>query len=383
MSDGVTENKSIIMVAGEASGDRHGAKLVKALRRVNQSVSFRGIGGSAMREAGVRIDIDAVKLSVVGITEVFSRLPTIFAALRSMKKLLRTTRPGLLILIDYPEFNLKLAQAAKRLGIPVLYYISPQIWAWRPGRVKRIARCVDHMAVILPFEEDFYRGHRIKATFVGHPLLDDPLESSRPERQSDHRPKDDMVIGLLPGSRAIEIKRHLPVMLEAAAGLQQRHPGLRFRLSQSPNLEQELFDQLFNQSTKPENLSPDSRSVETLLADCDLAVAVSGTVTLQAALCGVPMIVIYRVSTLSYWIGRALIRVPYIGLVNLVAGRQLAPELIQNDVSAARIIHAVEKMMCEPTGLQEKRRQLVELRHRLGSSGASARVADIALSMLK
>ena len=172
-------------------------------------------------------------------------------------------------------------------------------------------------------------------------------------------------------------------MLEAAAGLQQRHPGLRFRLSQSPNLEQELFDQLLSQSIKPENLSPDSRNVETLLAACDLAVAVSGTVTLQAALCGVPMIVIYRVSTLSYWIGRALIRVPYIGLVNLVAGRQLAPELIQNDVSAARIIHEVEKMMSEPARLQQKRRQLVELRHRLGSSGASARVADIALSMLK
>ena len=383
MPEGKTENKSIVIVAGEASGDQHGAKLVRALLHTGRSLSFRGVGGSAMREAGVHIDIDAAQLSVVGITEVFSRLPVILAALRSMKKLLRTWRPALLILIDYPEFNLKLAAAAKRLGIPVLYYISPQIWAWRPGRVKRIAKCVDHMAVILPFEEEFYRRHGVNATFVGHPLLDDPSAFVEPEHLRGHQDTDALVVGLLPGSRAVEIRRHLPAMLEAAAGLQLRHPNLRFKLSRASNLEKELFDQLLSQSIKPERLAAESGRIEPLLSSCDLAVAVSGTVTLQAALSGVPMIVIYRVSTLSYWIGRALISVPYIGLVNLVAGRQLAPELIQNEVSATRIIHEVEKMMSDPAALLENRRQLTDLRHRLGSSGASVRVADIALSMLK
>ena len=382
MEDAADE-KSIVIVAGEASGDQHGAKLVRALLRTGRSLSFRGVGGSAMREAGVSIDIDAAELSVVGITEVFSRLPAILAALRSMKKLLQTWRPALLVLIDYPEFNLKLAATAKRLGIPVLYYISPQIWAWRPGRVKRIARCVDHMAVILPFEEEFYRGHGVNATFVGHPLLDDPSEFTGSENERDHQDPDAMVIGLLPGSRAIEIRRHLPVMLEAAAGLQPRHPNLRFKLSRAANLKKELFDQILSQFIIPEHLSVEIGSIEPLLSSCDLVVAVSGTVTLQAALCGAPMIVIYRVSTLSYLIGRALIRVPCIGLVNLVAGRQVAPELIQNEVSAPRIIHEVEKMTADPAALLEKRRQLTDLRHRLGSSGASARVADIALSMLE
>jgi lipid-A-disaccharide synthase len=383
MTQDRTGNKCVVIVAGEASGDRHGAKLVRAMLAADPSLSFRGIGGPAMRNSGVRTDFDAARLAVVGITEVLSRLPAIVAALRLVKNLLRRLKPSLLVLIDFPEFNLKIAAAAKRFGIPVLYYISPQIWAWRPGRVKRIARCVDRMAVILPFEEAFYRQHRVNATFVGHPLLDDPSASAQNGSPDRRTAGADRLIALLPGSRAVEIKRHLPPMLGAASILQRRQPELHFRLSRAAGLDEEMFNRLLERSPTPRNLSIEDGGMAQLLAACDLAVAVSGTVTLQSALHGVPMIVIYRVSRLSYWIGRALIRVPYIGLVNLVAGRQLAPELIQNDVSASRIAGEVEKLLSDPAALLENRRQLIRLGRLLGGGGASARVADIAISMLE
>jgi lipid-A-disaccharide synthase len=378
---GGTGNKSIVIVAGETSGDQHGAKLVQAMHAVDRKLSFFGVGGPAMRAAGVRLEIDAAKLAVVGITEVFAKLPAVWSALRTLKGLLKSLRPALLVLIDFPEFNLRVAAVAKKLGIPVLYYISPQIWAWRPGRVKRIAACVDHMAVILPFEAEFYRGHGVKATFVGHPLLDEPasFEACDQRQTAVNAP----VVGLLPGSRSVEIKRHLPIMLKAAGLLQKRRPNTRYLLSKAAGLSDDLFDRALSGSGLPRMLTLESGRVEQLLKACDVAVAVSGTVTLQAALCGVPMVVIYRVSSLSYRVGRALIRVPFIGLVNLVAGRQLATELVQQEVTAPKIAAEVDAMLADPQALARNRRQLTDLRHHLGASGASVRVADIALSMLK
>ena len=381
MTESGTDNKHIVIVAGETSGDQHGAKLVKAMLAAGRSLTFSGVGGPAMQAAGVRLEIDAGKLAVVGITEVLSKLPVVFSALGTVKRLLISLQPALLILIDFPEFNLRIAAAAHKLSIPVLYYISPQIWAWRPGRVKRIAGCVDHMAVILPFEEEFYRGHQVQATFVGHPLLDEPpaCETGAGESPVGRGP----LVGLLPGFRAIEIKRHLPIMLAAAALLQKRRPGIRFKLSKAVGLEDDQFDTALSGFDLSRDWSIESGNVEQMLTACDIVVAVSGTVTLQAALCGTPMVIIYRVSPLSYWIGRMLIRVPYIGLVNLVAGRQLATELIQQDVSALKIAAEVDRMLSDPPALEDKRRQLIELRHQLGGSGASARVADIALSMIR
>ena len=370
-------------MAGEASGDQHGAALVRAMKASDAALAFHGVGGSAMRAAGVRLCIDAADLAVVGITEAVAKLPVVYKSLRRVKALLKRLQPDLVILIDFPEFNLRAAAAAKRAGIPVLYYVSPQIWAWRPGRVKRIARLVDHMAVILPFEEKFYRRQRVKVTFVGHPLLDDASYCSpnryRPRGVGDRRD----VVGLLPGSRPVEVSRHLPVMLEAAKMFHRRHPETRFVLSRAAGLREDLFERALERFPLPAVLSTAKRSVGKLLADCDAVVAVSGTVTLEAALCGTPMIIIYRVSPLSYWIGRALIRVPFIGLVNLVAGRKLAAELIQKDVSAGRITAELEALLSDTDALAENRRQLLALRHRLGGSGASARVADIALSMLR
>lgn len=381
MTEIETDKKHVVIVAGETSGDQHGAKLVKAMLASDPRLSFCGVGGPAMQAAGVRLEVDAGKLAVVGITEVFSKLPVVWSALNTVKKLLKTTQPALLILIDFPEFNLRIATAAHKAGIPVLYYISPQIWAWRPGRVKRIAACVDHMAVILPFEEEFYRGHQVQATFVGHPLLDD---RSAFEIGDDRSPDDNSpVVGLLPGSRAIEINRHLPIMVAAAALLRKRRPNIRFKLSQAVGLETSLFEQAISGFDLSKSLTIEKGGVEQMLSACDMVVAVSGTVTLQTALCGVPMVIIYKVSPLSYWIGRKLIRVPYIGLVNLVAGRQLATELIQQDASAFKIAAEVDRMLSDPPALADKRRQLIELRHQLGSRGASSRVADIALDMIR
>ena len=301
MPDTHTADKCIVIVAGETSGDQHGAKLVMSMRATEPDLTFSGVGGPAMQAAGVQLVVDAGKLAVVGITEVLSKLPTVFAALKAVKQLLKKARPALLILIDYPEFNLRIAAAARQLDIPVLYYISPQIWAWRPGRVKRIAACVDHMAVILPFEEEFYREHQVQATFVGHPLLDD---SQACGTDSGNCPDEDRpVVGLLPGSRAVEIKRHLPVMLEAAANLRQSRPDIRFKLSKAVGLPDDLFKEALSVSDLSGSMCIESCAIEQILTTCDMVVAVSGTVTLQAALCGTPMIIIYKVSPLSYWPG--------------------------------------------------------------------------------
>jgi len=215
-----TNQFCVAILAGEASGDQHGAKLVAAMKNKHPALFFCGMGGDALRQAGVRIVMEASELTVVGITEVFAKIPAILKGMAKIKKLLKNLRPDLLILIDFPDFNLHIAAVAKKLDIPVLYYISPQIWAWRQGRVKRIGKLVDHMAVILPFEQRFYKEHNVPVTFVGHPLLDANLPAAKPVPNSDLN--DPTVIGLVPGSRNNEIIRHLPVMLESADILKER-----------------------------------------------------------------------------------------------------------------------------------------------------------------
>ena len=231
--DWSSEQKCVMIIAGETSGDLHGSKLVSAMRKRNKRLFFCGIGGRALGEAGVKVLIDASEIAVVGITEVFSKLPNILKGLRAAKKALNTLHPDLLILIDFPDFNLHLASFAKKLEIPVLYYISPQVWAWRPGRVKRIGKLVDHLAVILPFEEDFYKDHKIPVTFVGHPILDNSFSKGKTALE---RRKDIPVIGFLPGSRDGEIARHLPIMINAARILHRKIDNVKFLISLAPEV---------------------------------------------------------------------------------------------------------------------------------------------------
>jgi len=254
----VSNQTCVAIIAGEASGDQHGAKLIKAMQKKNPALFFCGIGGPALRQAGVRILVDAAELTVVGITEVFAKLPGILKGMGTIKKLLKSLKPELLILIDFPDFNLHVAATAKKLGIPVLYYISPQIWAWRQGRVKRIGRLVDHMAVILPFEQQFYREHNVPATFVGHPLLEGPLPASDEILATGGQGQT--TIGLVPGSRDNEISRHLPVMLDTADILKDRLKHAIFIISHAPSVERNQIEAIVAECRRLRNSDAASRN---------------------------------------------------------------------------------------------------------------------------
>jgi lipid-A-disaccharide synthase len=370
-----------MIIAGEASGDLHGAKLVEAMLARDPSLFICGVGGRALRKAGVRILVEASELSVVGITEVFSKIRSLWKGASRVKKLLKGLKPDLLIIIDFPDFNLHAAAIAKRQGIPVFYYISPQIWAWRKGRVKKIKRLVDHVGVILPFEEEFYHQYDVPVTFVGHPLLDqDAYVHKEHNIQEDDA---DTIIGLLPGSRDKEVFRNLPVMLTAAAHIQKRYPEMRFEVSHAPSVSAEIMDRILDSSESQINVHKTTDPVSSVFNRCCLVIAVSGTVTLEAALSATPTVIIYSVSALSYWIGRALIHVDHIGLINLIAGKEIVPELIQKDAAPKPIADCVLSFLDNPDRLKGMHSELIAARDRLGGPGASKRAADLALNILE
>jgi len=379
--------KHIMIIAGEASGDLHGSKLINAICNKNNNIHFSGIGGQALRDAGVTILVDASELSVVGITEVFSKIPNLFKAIANVKRHLKSIKPDLVILIDFPDFNLKIAAAAKKLSIPVLYYISPQVWAWRPGRVKIIRKLVNHIAVILPFEEDFYRKHKVPVTFVGHPLLDNYTQNDL--RQSDtletvgNENHEMPVIGLLPGSRDREIIRHLPVMLDAAKILQSRLKNIKFIISIAPCVKKKHIEEILKKHEAICNYRIATENVKNVFKMSKIVVAASGTVTLEAAIAGTPMVIIYKVSFVSYWLGRLMVQVKNFGLVNLIAGENIVPELLQDKASPENIADTVFNMLNDAKGLKKLRQKLVGIRDMLGGQGASERVARIALNMME
>ncbi len=374
------ENKCIMIIAGEASGDLHGAKLVNAMQARDKSLFFCGIGGQFLKSSGVRVMVDSATLSVVGITEVFLKIPALFRGITTAKRLLKSLKPDLLIIIDFPDFNLHVAAVAKKIGIPVLYYISPQIWAWRPNRIKKIGRVVDHVAVILPFEKEHFKQHNIPVTFVGHPLLDTerlPIDTNK-----IHGISEDQVIGLLPGSRTREVLYNLPAMLGTADIISKRLTNTRFIISVAPSIKKGEIEQIL-QKTKTEirfELADDG--VEKVFKKSNLVIAASGTVTLEAAIFGTPMIIMYKISSLSYWLARALIKVRYVGLVNLIAEKEIVPELLQSEASPENIAEAALKMLSDTQALEKLRDELVRVKNILGGPGAAKRVADIALNMI-
>jgi lipid-A-disaccharide synthase len=370
-----------MIIAGEASGDIHGSKLVKSMREKNNNLFFCGIGGRALKNEGVRILFEAEKLSVVGLTEIFPKLFSILKGLRLTKRILKSLRPDLLILIDFPDFNLHIAATAKKLNIPVLYYIIPQIWAWRSGRVKKIKKRVDHIAVILPFEKKYYKKQNVPVTFVGHPLLDKTniYDSKDKIMKVDGVP----IIGLVPGSRDGEVTRHLPIMLDAAHIIQKHMKKVKFNISLAPTVKKELAKGLLKENKNIQNVKIVPGDIDTFLRKCVFVIAVSGTVTLETAISGVPFLIIYKMSWLSYVLARFLIKdIEHVGLVNLIAGKSLVPELLQNEASPGKIAEKVLEMMGNKKKMDRLRNNLVTVRKTLGNAGASDRVADIALRMM-
>jgi len=382
MTIGRTGPKKILMVAGEISGDLHGAHLMEAILRIDPEIQFFGVGGDRLEKTGMKILYHSQSLSVVGITEVLFKMGSIMKALRGLKQFLNQEKPDLAILIDFPDFNLRLAKIAHRRGIPVLYYISPQVWAWRPKRVHLIARCVKKMVVLFPFEIPFYEAVGVDVEWVGHPLLDivrPTLPKEIAFEQFGLDPKR-RTIALLPGSRIHEVKRLLPPLLSSAQLLQKEIPDLQFIIPLAPGIPEAIL------SPWMRNISVPVKVVKGWTYDAmnisELLITASGTATLEAAILGKPMIVVYRVSFLSYWVGRGLIQVDHIGLVNLVAEREIAPELIQNEVSPQRIADEALRIMRDPILQRRMTEAMAGVRQSLGEPGAAQRAASIVTSLL-
>lgn len=371
-----------MIVAGEASGDHHGAAVARALFAADGNLEIFGIGGVKMREAGVNTLVDAAEMAVVGLVEVLAHFPFIYRAFTLLAGILKRQPPALLILIDYPDFNLRLARVARANGVKVLYYISPQVWAWRAGRVHTIGRRVDHMAVVFPFEVPFYERAGVPATFVGHPLLESvrPTVSRAEAFAAFGLDPSRPVVGLFPGSRRSEVRGLFPTILATAQLLRQRQPEVQFILPLASSLtRQDLEPQLT--AAGLEITIVEGRPHDVMLA-CDAIVTVSGTVTLEIALIGTPMVIIYKVSPLTYQVGKRLIQVAHIGLCNIVAGERVVPEMIQHDAEPEKIAAEITRLLQDPVRVAEIKRKLATIRGLLGEGGASQRVAELALRLM-
>lgn len=369
----------ILIVTGEASGDLHGANLAGALLALRPDMGLVGVGGPKMNAAGVELLPGIERLDVMGMLG----LTQLRAAIRNfltLRHVVQGTRFDAIVLIDNPGMNLRLARVARRAGQRVVYYIAPQIWAWAPGRIRLIRRVVDRMVVILPFEEGLFRKAGVACDFVGHPLLDAVAPSyDRDElRKRFGLQGTAPVIGLLPGSREHEVRSLLPVMLQAAARLAGVYPGLGLVVAQASSIPDGLLEKLSAGSALPIRVIRDQASE--VMAASELLLVASGTATLQAAVIGTPMVIAYRASWLTYWLARCLIRVDWIGLVNIVAGRRIVPELIQHEATAERLSEEASRLLRDEGASRAMREALRAVRESLGAPGASRRAAELVLA---
>lgn len=378
----MSRSRRIMIVAGEASGDIYGADLVQKALSLDAGLHFFGIGGSRMREAGVTTLINSDDIAVMGLVEVFKHFSVISAAFLTLKRLLQENPPELLILIDYPGFNIRLAKVAKKAGVKVLYYISPKVWAWKAGRIRKIAAAVNRMAVIFPFEVPLYEKAGVPVSFVGHPMLDlvNVVVSREEAAAAFGLDPSRKTIGLFPGSRRSEIERILPAILAAAELLQRRFPELQFVLPLASTL-------------SPEDLRPHldgigitplitTGRIHDLIRGCDAIISVSGTVTLEIALVGTPMVIIYKLAPLTYQVARRVVKIPHIGLCNIVAGRSLVKELIQEQASPEAIADEITTLLTNEPYRATMCAELASIREKLGGGGAALRTASLALDLI-
>ncbi|MCF7987810.1 MAG: lipid-A-disaccharide synthase [Methylovulum sp.] len=377
-----TKPLKIAFSAGESSGDQHAAHLFLEMKKRHADLSACGMGGVKMAEAGISIQYDSTQIAVIGVIEVIKHYPEIRRALKAMQRLLREQQPDLLICVDYKEFNFKLARFAKRLGVKVLFYVSPQVWAWRAGRVKQYGKVIDRMAVIFPFETAYYEAENIPVSYVGHPSVDKVhpqltkmvafvqfgLDAQRP------------LVGLLPGSRVNEIKRMLPVMLAAAEKLQVNLPSLQFILPQASSIDDDLLASYLHQS--PVKITVIKNQPYDVMQCCDVIMTASGTATLEIALLGVPMVIGYKLAWITYWLGRWLVKTPFIGLPNIIAGQRIVKELIQREATANNLAEELLRILTDPAYALQMRENLADVKQKLGRGGASKKMAELALAML-
>ncbi len=364
--------------AGEASGDLHGSHLARAILSLAPETRLSCLGGPLLRNAGARVMVDNRDISVVGASEVLAHVRDIYRSWRMITRHLRSTRPDLVILIDFPDFNFLLGKFAKSLGCGVLYYISPQIWAWREGRFRTMRRIADDIAVILPFEKQFYASRGVAVHYVGHPLVDILATApSRTECERRYRRRGaGPLIGLLPGSRRSEIKLLFSVLMDAAREITDAFPGSDFVIPVASSLAaREIASRAAQWRLPVRIVENDTYGV---IGACDLLLAVSGTVTLEAAILETPMIITNRLSAISAEIGKRLIRVKHVGLPNLIAGREIVPEFIQGDARADLIARAAKVLLGNPDLLEAQRSELRRIRAQLGEPGISERVARLA-----
>jgi len=371
-----------MIVTGEASGDLHGANLIRAAREIDPELAFFGVGGQRMAAAGCDIVIPGETITVMGLVEVIEYFPVIYRAFRRLKGILHGgDRPDLLILVDFPDFNLRLAAEAKKAGVPVLYYVSPQVWAWRRGRVKKIARIVDRLAVILPFEPDYYRHVDLHVEYVGNPLLDEAkVGCPREEFLRGHGLDPDRpVVGLFPGSRRNELKFILETIWSAAEVLLREQPQIQFLLPMAPSLPADAFAQHLAERPLPVTLVRDD--IYDVANACDAVIAVSGTATLQIALVGTPMVVVYKVAPMTYAIGRRLVKIPFVSLVNIVAGEEVVREFIQDAATPEAIVAEIRQLLRDEVYRGRMRQGLLRVKEIMGAPGCSERVARMASEM--
>jgi lipid-A-disaccharide synthase len=377
----------LLISAGEASGDMHGAALLAALRQLASPVGVEcfGLGGERLRAAGCETIVDAKEVAVLGLAEVVRHLPRIYREYRRLLEEVDRRRPDAAVLIDFPEFNFRLARQLHRRGIPVVYYVSPQLWAWRKGRLKLVQRYVRKMLVIFPFEREFYRRRGVGVEFVGHPLAD----LTDPGGGVSAMERDSRQIALLPGSRRKEIELNLPAMIEAAAGLHARHPELRFSLPVASTISRAWLEELIGKLRRnwvspvrafPLELVADPRQA---LAGSQAAVVASGTATLEAALAETPFVMVYRLTALTWLLGRRLVDVPFFCIVNLIAGREVVPELVQRDFTAVNVAARIEQLLADGPERRQMLDGLREVRARLSVAAGASASETVAREVLK
>jgi len=371
----------LAVVAGEASGDLHAAHVVRELRKLDPDLETFGIGGDLLGRQKMELIHHASELGMVGLFNVLRHLPMFMRIMRDLMERIERERPDAVLLVDYPGFNMRVAKRCKALGLRVVYFISPQIWAWRRGRVRHIAETVDHMIVLFPFEEEFYREHGVPVSYVGHPIIEQLAGVRRAPR------KDALRVALLPGSRKMEVETLLPAMLDAVAALKRgadvssaQPINVNAFIVQAPTIEHERLEQIVRKKNADVPILPHDRGEA--IAAADVALTSSGTATLECAVLGTPTIVMYRLSRLTYLAALKLVKVPFFSLVNIVAEKEVVPELIQQDVNGERIAAEVRRMI-EPANYERITRELAEVRARLGEEGASRRAAEAIMSVVR